>query len=96
MKYKVGDVIICNTEKPANGPKRILMREPSPESTLGSGAYQIVAKSETFGTYKIIIDEDMTGWQISSFHVEHEGVPAAFKGRRFYDVHENFVIGEKK
>ena len=96
MKYKIGDCVIVNTEKPINGQKRILIREPSPESVLGNGVYQVVAKNEMFATYKIIIDDDMVGWQISSFHIEHEGVPVAFKGRKFYDVHENFVIGEKK
>ncbi len=96
MKYKVGDCVIVNTEKPINGQKRILIREPSPESILGSGVYQIVAKDDVLDTYKIIIDDDMLGWQISKFHVEHEGVPVAFKGKKFYDVHESFVIGEKK
>lgn len=95
MKYKIGDRIIVNTEILPNGQKRILVREPSHDSILGSGTYQIVAKNESMYTYKIIIDDDMSGWQIGSFHVEHERVPVAFKGKKFYDVHENFVLGIK-
>lgn len=96
MKYKIGDRITCNTETPPGGQKRILMREPSPDSILGSGSYQVVAKNELMNTYKIIIDDDMVGWQVSTFHVEYERVPAAFKGRKFYDVHASFVIGENE
>jgi hypothetical protein len=94
VKYKIGDRIKVNTEIPPGGQKRILIREPSPDSILGNGSYQVVAKNDIMQTYKIIIDDDMLGWYISAFHVEHEKVPVAFKGRKFYDIHLNFVLGE--
>lgn len=97
MKYKIGDMIVCNTEKPPEGMKRLLLnREPSSDSVLGSGSFQIVAKDEFMETYKIIIDDDMVGWQIGEFHIEHEKVPAAFKGKKFYDIHESFVLRKDK
>lgn len=96
MKYKIGDCIIVNTETPLGRQKRIMIGIPSVDSVLGSGSYQIVAKDELMQTYKIILDDDMLGWQISQFHIEHEKVPVVFRGKKFYDIHENFVLGKDK
>lgn len=96
LKYKIGDCVIVNTETPPNKQKRILTREPTPDTLLGSGSYQVVAKDELMKTYKIILDDDMLGWQISMFHIQHERVPVAFQGKKFYDVQETFVLGKHK
>lgn len=96
MKYNVGDVVTCNTETPVNKQKRIVVKIPSVDSVLGSGHFQIVSKDETNQTYKVIIENDMLGWDISMFHIQHEKVPVAFNGKKFYDVPEIFILGKYK
>ena len=95
MKYKIGDCILVNIETVPGKQKRVLVTEPLSTSVLSSESFQIVAKDEIMHTYKIIVGDDMLGWQISSFHIEHEGVAAAFRGKKFYDLHEQFVLGLK-
>jgi hypothetical protein len=95
MKYNVGDLVTCNTEVRKNGRKYILSRPPEEDSILGNGAFQIVSKDETLKSYKIIIDSDMVGWQISVFHVQHEKVPMAFVGKNFWDVTEEYILNKK-
>lgn len=96
MKYRVGDMLVVNTEVRPNGRRYVLVREPTPEAELGHGVFQVVAKDEVMMTYKIILDDDMVGWQISQFHIEHERVPKAFKGKKFWDLHEDFIVSKKE
>lgn len=95
MKYKIGDLIIVVTETRINGRRYIVTDKPAPKSKLLMGSFQIVAKNEVTQTYKIIIDDDMVGWQISQFHVDYENVAKAFNGKKFYDVVENCIVGLK-
>ncbi len=95
MKYKIGDLITIVTEIRQNGNKYVVTDAPRTNSKLATECFQIVAKNETMQTYKIILADDMIGWQISQFHIEYEGVAKAFFGKRFYDISENHIVESK-
>lgn len=90
---KIGDRVTLNIETLPNGLRRLVVRDPSPESTLGSDNFVVVAINKTFATIKVILPDDMQGWDISDFHVQHEKVDPSLKGKKFYDVHESLVLG---
>jgi hypothetical protein len=92
MKYKIGDKVSCQTETKANGSKKLLIGDPSQGSKVGKGTFLIVAKDEAFQTYKIIIDDDMIGWSISSWHISNMRLDNKLLGKKFYDVQEELII----
>lgn len=96
MKYHVGDMVTLNTEVRPGGGKYILSREPQEDCPLGNGSFQIVSRDEVLQTYKIIIDDDMVGWTISEFHIQHQGVASAFKYKKFWDVTEEYIVRKSK
>jgi hypothetical protein len=95
MKYHVGDLISVKIKVQKNGRKSISYGNLSDGSTLEIKKFQVIGLNESMKTYKIIIDDDMIGWQISQFHIDHEGVAKAFLGKRFYDISENHVAETK-
>ena len=95
MNYFVGDLVICGVEIRKNGGKAIINRE-KPFTILEPKAFQIVAKDPLMESYTVIVDDDMVGWIISKFHVEHWNVPKAFLGKKFFEVTENYIIERKK
>lgn len=94
MKYRIGDLVRIVVETRKNGRRYIVLDIPAPNSKLITAAFQIVAKNELTQTYKIIIDDDMIGWIISQFHIDHENIPKVFNGKRFYDIPESIILGE--
>lgn len=95
MKYKVGDKVVVRVEVPKEGAKRVLIREPKPDSKIVEKTFTIVIKHELEQSYTIIIDDDMVGWYISVFHVKHNKVDEKYVGKKFYDVTEEFILKKK-
>lgn len=95
MKYKVGDILVCQVEVRPNRAKKILMGVPAADATVIECAYQVIAKDETMQTYMLLIDSDMTGWTVGAFHVAHGHVAKVFLNKKFWDLPEQFVIKKK-
>lgn len=93
MKYHVGDLVKVVVETRKNNRRYIVIDMPVSDSKLITAVFQVVAKIELTQSYKIIVDDDITGWTISQFHIDHEGIPKAFNGKRFYDIPESAIIG---
>lgn len=90
-KYRAGDQVICNTEIRANGRKYILAREPDEFSQLNHGTFQIACKNRD-ETYSVVVPEDFVGWTIDEFKVRYQKTAAPFKGKKFFDVKEEFIL----
>lgn len=95
MKYKVGDQVVIRVEIPKEGHKRILIREPKPDSKIVEKICPIVIKHEIEQSYTIIIEDDIIGWYISKFHVKHNNVDEKYLNKKFYDVTEEFIVRKK-
>jgi len=95
MKYKVGDQVVVKIEIPKEGCKRILIREPKPDSKIVEKTYPIAIKHEMEQSYTIIIDDDIVGWYISKFHVKYNNVDEKYLNKKFYDVTEEFIVRKK-
>jgi hypothetical protein len=96
MKYKIDDLVSVNVETDKNKKKRLSIREPQPDSKIEVMNFPIVAIDSFMQTYKIIIEQDMSGWNISRFHVKYQGIDDKFLGKRFYDIPETLVLGTDK
>ena len=95
MKYRVGDIVLCEVEVRASGHKYVLTRPPYDEKTVKLKEFQIIRCDPTFNTYTILIDEDIIGWTIGEFHVQHMGIAKAFKNKKFWDVTEDYIVKKK-
>lgn len=51
-----------------------------------------IVKSEHYTNYLILIDDKMSGWYISEFHINHQYVPKSFLGKKFYEITTDFII----
>lgn len=96
MKYKVGDWVICDVETFSNNKRKLLLTTPKKDSTIEQLSFPIVAVDKSMETYKLVIDYDMTGWEISQFHIKYQNVDKKYLGKRFYDITEALVIDSGK
>lgn len=96
MKYSVGDQIICNVEIFKNGTKKLSVLAPKKDSEIETYYFTIVAVDENLELYKIIIPDDLVGWIISKFHIEHQHVDKEYYGKKFYDISESLTLGKAK
>ncbi len=96
MKYKVGDLVSVNVEVDKNKKRRLSIREPQPDSKIEIMNFPIVATDPSMETYKIIIEQDMPGWDISRFHTKYQEVDEKYLGKRFYDITEALILGAVK
>ena len=71
MKYKVGDVVVCKTAILPSGLKRILIQEPQEDWKVGNGSFQIAAIHSLTESYSLIIEDDMLGWVVGEFQIQH-------------------------
>lgn len=98
MSFKVKDHIICQVETRTNGTKAVLSRkvEDKDKLKLESREFEIIATQPAYPgaeekIYTIAIDDNMVGWIIGEFHIEHWKVNPKFKGRRFWDLYAEFM-----
>lgn len=97
-KYKVKDKVVCQVELRSNNIKAIFSRHLLPEETpkFENRQFEIISIQQTYpgsehNMYTIAIDDDMIGWEISAFHIEHQKVDPKFKGKKFWDLTEEFL-----
>lgn len=83
---------MVKVELQKSGVKRILMKEPLGDSKIIEKAFHIAIVHPREQTYSIIIDDDIIGWTIGKFHVEHNHVDKSLVGKRFYDVNDDMII----
>lgn len=95
MKYKIGDQVVVQIEIPKEGAKRILVRDPKPDSKIVEKVCPIVMKNEIEQSYSIITDDDIIGWVINSFHIKYNHVNEKYLNKKFYDVTEAFILRKK-
>jgi hypothetical protein len=96
--FKVGQIVKCQVETRKSGKKAIFARALLPEEEmpkLEEKEFEIIAiehiKGENpYDIYSIVIDEDMIGWRIGAFKIEHEGVNIKHNGKKFFDITETF------
>lgn len=101
MKYKVGDIVSCQVETRKSGTKAVVARhleEPLPK--LETKLFEIITiniVAEDLYSYVILIADDMLGWTISEWHILHQKVDPKFKGKKFYELTEEFInVSENK
>ena len=94
MNFKVGDRVICSVETQKNGLKRLLIKDPAKTSKVSQKEFLIVYFDERTQFYTLILDDDITGWIISKWHVKYLNISDKYIGKRFYDVPET-VFEEK-
>jgi len=58
--------------------------------------FPIAAIDAFMETYKVIIEQDMPGWDISKFHTKYQEVDEKYLGKRFYDITEALILGAIK
>lgn len=92
MKYKIGDMVWVQTEIRKNGKKYVLTRFPEDENKLEKAKFQIIGVDPMMESYRLVIDDEMIGWEISNFHIEYENVPKGFKGKKFWDITESYIL----
>ena len=92
MKYKIGDMVRCAVEIFSNGKRKLSIVEPKKDSQIEIMSFPIVYVDNTMQLYKIIIEPDMTGWEISQFHINHYDIDPKFIGKKFYDITESLVV----
>lgn len=96
MKYKVGDWVLCEVETSLDNKRKLYLANLKKDSKLEKLSFPIVAIDKNMQTYKIIIEYDMTGWEINHFHIRHQNVDKKSLGKRFYDITETFILGPGK
>lgn len=92
MKYHIGDIVSCNVEVFKDKKRKLSIIAPQEDSKIEIMSFPIVAIDEHMQTYKIIIEPDMPGWNISKFHVNHLNVNEKFLGNKFYDISESLIL----
>lgn len=92
MKYNPQDIVVLNTEVRENGRKYILTREPSEETVLGSDRFQVLGRDSKSGHYVVMVPEGYVGWTLDEPKIKRVRHAAAFKGKRFWDVPEEFIV----
>ncbi len=97
MQYKVGDWVMCKVEIFADKKKKLcLFSSPQKDSTIELMSFPIVAIDKNAETYKIVIESDMSGWDISQFHIKCQNVDKKYLGKKFYDISEISVLCPSK
>lgn len=91
MKYRVGDVVICQFRQ-VNNYKKIVL-EPNSESE--EMEFQIISRNPDLELYMLLVPDDFTGWTISDFHIVHQNVAKLFKGKKFYELAEGSILRKK-
>lgn len=82
-------------ETPKVGKRKIVMGDSDPASVVQEKTFPIVYKDEAEQSYIIIIDDDIIGWNINSFHIKHWDVDKKYLGKKFYDIYEQFIVRKK-
>ena len=92
MKYQVGDHIICKTEILPDGKRKRISILPTSNKVIEE-PFEIIGIDSTLETYKMLIADNMIGWDVSKFHIQFQHVDKVFLGKKFYDITESLIIG---
>jgi hypothetical protein len=95
---KIGDKIICQIETRKSGQQSIFARALNDKETmpkLEEKEFEIIAiqplyKGSEHKLYTIAIDDNMLGWTVGKFKIEHQGVDPKFLGKKFWELTESF------
>lgn len=95
MIYRVGDKVICSIETRTNGYKYVTSRPPLPDYVLMEEELQIIGihriNEDCEKIYVVLIPNDCIGFVISKFHIDHYNIPAAFLGKKFWELTEDWI-----
>lgn len=97
MKYKINDNVLCDVEIRPNG-KYVVNKELLENAQLEEDkprTFKIIAKDKVSELYTILIDDDLVGWYINDFHIKHQEISPKFKGLKFFDIHEYYILGKE-
>lgn len=92
MKFSIGDRISCNVEIRPNNKKYILTRDPQPDCRFNNDTFEVIARSYRTKTYTVLVPPEYVGWTIDEFKVRENKALAPYKGKRFWEVHESYVV----
>lgn len=92
MKYKIGSTLICNVEVFIDGQKKVCINKSKKDSEILQKSFLVIGIDHMMKTYKIIIDDDMVGWIINSFHIKHQHIDEKFINKKFTDITESFIL----
>lgn len=97
-KYKVKEQVMCRVETRANNTKAIFSRYLTADENpkLEDRQFEVIAVKKfcpgsEYHMYTIVIDDDMVGWEIGEFHIQYQKINSKFKGRKFWDLTEEFM-----
>lgn len=97
MKYKVGDLVQCQVETRPNGRRAILAKETELENPTTKATFQIIGININPPTYSVLIEEDdIIGWTIGEFRILYNDFPVVFRGKKFFDVTDEYILKKVK
>lgn len=96
MKFKVGEIVSCEVETRKNGTKAIVSRFIEEEITIEIKQFQIIHIAPCFpesehNMYTLLIPDDYLGWHINDFHIKHQDIDPKLKGKKFWDLTEEYI-----
>ncbi len=91
MNYSIGEFIFCNIEILNEGKSKISF-SPNKDSKIEKAEFLIVGVDEVAQTYKIILEDNMIGWNIGAWHVKHLDIDEKFLGKKFSDISESMIL----
>lgn len=90
MKYKIGDQVTVQVEVQKSGAKKILTWPAKKDSKIINKSFIIIAKYDS--SYSVAIDDDMLGWTINNFHIDHHKVNKKYLGQKFSDINDEMIV----
>lgn len=96
MKFKIKELVLCEVETRKNGTKAVVSRPIGDEIITESKQFQIIAITPVSALsedkiYTIVLPDDYLGWNINEFHIKHQDVDPKFRGKKFWDVTEEYI-----
>lgn len=99
MKFKVKDIVSCQVETRDNNFKAVVSGPT--ERPTETKQFEIIGIKPSYPgaecyIYTILVPDDYLGWMVGDFRIKYEDIDPKFKGKKFWDVTEEYMTKEKK
>ena len=92
MNHKINQNVLVKVEVQKSGRKSVLTKEPRKSSTVIEQLFKIVLINETCQLYSIVIDDDMLGCYLDTFHVAHCNLDKKYLGKKFVEINDSLIL----
>lgn len=98
MSYKVGETVSCLVYT-YRGRRKFFLGEDPKDLTIEKMSFEIISINRMSQEcpeklYMLLVPEDMPGWQIGQWRVDHQKVDPKFLNKKFYEVGEYYLNRE--